>query len=47
MGDRPGEPVSGLLRPGNAGSNTAADHIEAAGTALPGYRGSTCRSRAA
>jgi hypothetical protein len=25
-----GEPVVGLLRPGNAGSNTAADHIEAA-----------------
>ncbi len=24
------EPVAGLLRPGNAGSNTAADHIEAA-----------------
>ncbi|GAB2711392.1 hypothetical protein GCM10010442_34330 [Kitasatospora kifunensis] len=25
-----GEPVAGLLRPGNAGSNTATDHIEAA-----------------
>ena len=25
-----GEPVAALLRPGNAGSNTAADHIEAA-----------------
>ncbi|MFI2458131.1 hypothetical protein [Streptomyces sp. NPDC019539] len=25
-----GEPVAVLLRPGNAGSNTAADHIEAA-----------------
>ncbi|WP_408056172.1 transposase [Streptomyces ureilyticus] len=25
-----GEPVAGLLRPGNAGSNTASDHIEAA-----------------
>ncbi|MGO4630385.1 IS1380 family transposase [Streptomyces sp. 2RAF24] len=24
-----GEPVAGLLRPGNAGSNTAADHVEA------------------
>lgn len=24
-----GEPVAGLLRPGNAGSNTAVDHIEA------------------
>lgn len=30
----PGEPVAGLLRPGNAGSNTAADHIEAAKLAL-------------
>jgi hypothetical protein len=29
-----GGPVAGLLRPGNAGSNTAADHIEAARTAL-------------
>ncbi|MFF4756960.1 IS1380 family transposase [Streptomyces sp. NPDC002514] len=29
-----GEPVAGLLRPGNAGSNTAADHIEAAKLAL-------------
>ncbi|MFJ2194295.1 IS1380 family transposase, partial [Kitasatospora sp. NPDC087861] len=29
-----GEPVAGLLRPGNAGSNTAADHIEAAQVAL-------------
>ncbi|GAA3369605.1 hypothetical protein GCM10020367_12980 [Streptomyces sannanensis] len=29
-----GEPVVGLLRPGNAGSNTAADHIEAAKLAL-------------
>jgi hypothetical protein len=29
-----GEPVVGLLRPGNAGSNTAADHIEAARLAL-------------
>ena len=27
-----GEPVAGLLRPGNAGSNTAADHIEATRT---------------
>lgn len=25
-----GEPVAGLLRPGNAGSNTAADHIATA-----------------
>ncbi|GAA2273497.1 hypothetical protein GCM10010368_48640 [Streptomyces roseiscleroticus] len=29
-----GEPVVGLLRPGNAGSNTAADHITAARLAL-------------
>lgn len=29
-----GEPVTALLRPGNAGSNTAADHIEAAQLAL-------------
>jgi hypothetical protein len=29
-----GEPVAGLLRPGNAGSNTAVDHIEAARLAL-------------
>lgn len=29
-----GEPVVGLLRPGNAGSNTAADHIEATRPAL-------------
>ncbi len=29
-----GEPVAGLLRPGNAGSNTAADHITATRLAL-------------
>ncbi|WP_327188526.1 IS1380 family transposase [Streptomyces xinghaiensis] len=29
-----GEPVAGLLRPGNAGSNTASDHITAARLAL-------------
>jgi hypothetical protein len=29
-----GEPVAALLRPGDAGSNTAADHIEAARLAL-------------
>ncbi|MFD9865597.1 IS1380 family transposase [Streptomyces alboflavus] len=29
-----GEPAAGLLRPGNAGSNTAADHITAARLAL-------------
>ncbi|GAA2513667.1 IS1380 family transposase [Streptomyces thermolineatus] len=32
--DGSGEPVAGLLRPGNAGSNTAADHIETARLAL-------------
>jgi hypothetical protein len=30
-----GEPLAFLLRPGNAGSNTAADHIEATRLALP------------
>jgi hypothetical protein len=29
-----GEPLAIVLRPGNAGSNTAADHIEAAGLAI-------------
>lgn len=29
-----GEPVAAVLRPGNAGSNTAADHIEVTGKAL-------------
>lgn len=29
-----GEPVAGVLRPGNAGSNTAADHIAVARLAL-------------
>ncbi|WP_267958686.1 hypothetical protein [Streptomyces anulatus] len=29
-----GEPVASLLRPGNAGFNTAADHIESARLAL-------------
>jgi hypothetical protein len=29
-----GEPLAGLLRPGNAGSNTAADHIEVFDAAL-------------
>ncbi len=29
-----GEPVAGLLRPGNAGSNTASDHMETAELAL-------------
>ena len=32
--DGNGEPLAIVLRPGNAGSNTAADHIEAAGLAL-------------
>ncbi|WP_372412147.1 IS1380 family transposase [Streptomyces luteireticuli] len=32
--DGSGEPVAALLRPGNAGSNTAADHIEATRLAL-------------
>ena len=30
----PGEPLAIMLRPGNAGSNTAADHIEATRLAL-------------
>jgi hypothetical protein len=33
-GDGTGEALSGILRPGNAGSNTAADHIEAVDLAL-------------
>jgi Transposase DDE domain group 1 len=44
--DRPdiaaGEALAGLLRPGNAGSNTAADHVKVLGWALdslpPPYR---------
>ena len=39
--DGTGEPVAALLRPGNAGSNTAADHstvIRAALRQLPGHR---------
>jgi hypothetical protein len=32
--DGSGEPVAAVLRPGNAGSNTAADHVEAARLAL-------------
>jgi hypothetical protein len=39
-----GEPLSGLLRPGNAGSNTAADHITVLREALrqlPGHRPGT------
>jgi hypothetical protein len=30
----PGEALAGILRPGNAGSNTAADHIEVIDLAL-------------
>lgn len=40
-GDGTGEPLAVLLRPGNAGSNTAADHIAVIKTALaqlPGHR---------
>ncbi|WSJ91453.1 transposase [Streptomyces sp. NBC_01304] len=33
--DGSGEPVAALLRPGNAGSNTASDHIEATGLPWP------------
>jgi hypothetical protein len=33
-GDGTGEALTGLLRPGNAGSNTAADHIELLDAAL-------------
>lgn len=32
--DETGEPLAGLLRPGNAGANTAADHFEVLQTAL-------------
>lgn len=40
-GDGTGEPLAMLLRPGNAGSNTAADHltvIKKSLRQLPGYR---------
>ena len=43
-GDGTGEPLALLLRPGNAGSNTAADHItvtKAALRQLPGHRPGT------
>lgn len=33
-----GEPVVGLLRPSNPGSNTAADHIESTSCPWPSYR---------
>jgi Transposase DDE domain group 1 len=42
--DGTGEPLAVLLRPGNAGSNTAADHISVVGDALkqlPGHRPGT------
>jgi hypothetical protein len=39
--DRNGEPLAIVLRAGNAGSSTAADHIEAAGLALAQLPG-TC-----
>ena len=32
--DATGEALGGILRPGNAGSNTAADHVELLGMAL-------------
>jgi hypothetical protein len=40
-----GEPVATLLRPGNAGSNTAADHIETAQLALAQLPGHLRRGR--
>ncbi|MGY5061200.1 IS1380 family transposase [Streptomyces sp. 900105755] len=40
-----GEPVAALLRPGNAGSNTAADHIETAQLALAQLPGRLRRGR--
>ncbi|MGW2552941.1 IS1380 family transposase [Streptomyces sp. NPDC001635] len=40
-----GEPVATLLRPGNAGSNTAADHIETAQLALTQLPGHLRRGR--
>jgi hypothetical protein len=39
--DGSGEPLSCLLRKGNAGSNTAADHIAVVKAALPGHRRGT------
>ena len=33
-GDGTGEALAGILRPGNAGSNTAADHVEVIDLAL-------------
>ncbi|SMY05363.1 Transposase DDE domain-containing protein [Brevibacterium aurantiacum] len=38
-----GEPVAGLLRPGNAGSNTATDHIRLVKNVLAGLPGSKTR----
>ena len=40
--DNTGEPLAGMLRPGSAGSNTAADHLAVLGAAItavpPGFR---------
>jgi Transposase DDE domain group 1 len=41
-GDGTGEALSGILRPGNAGSNTAADHIEVVDLALAQLPSVTC-----
>ncbi len=41
-GDGTGEALAGLLRPGNAGSNTAADHIELLDAALAGLPADCC-----
>ena len=40
-----GEPLTLVLRPGNAGSNTAADHIEAAQLALAQLPSGSCGAR--
>ncbi len=37
--DGGGEPIAGLLRPGNAGANTAADHVTVINQALAGLPG--------
>ncbi|GAA4546319.1 hypothetical protein GCM10023175_28260 [Pseudonocardia xishanensis] len=44
--DGTGEPLAQLLRPGNAGSNTAADHITVIRAALRQLRGHRPRGRA-
>ena len=44
--DGSGEPLANMLRPGNAGSNTAADHVAAVRLALaPDHRASALRWR--